>query len=175
MMSYFCVYMFLTFHIAVSNDQSTQPQETCDSKVNITQLSFAFLSFFSLISEGKRIFPFLCHFLDSHISGVFVRQKILVLSLDLQNSFGGCTCTWIDSGMSITSSFPISPLTCTIVFKQIINFSVSVPYWQSWESASPIEVAQWHYGMLFNDYDSMILWLKILLQFCTSCTIWTLT
>lgn len=64
--------MFFTFHVAVCNNQSTQTQETCDSKVNISQLSFAFLSFFKLISEGKKFFPFPCHFLDSHISSVFV-------------------------------------------------------------------------------------------------------
>lgn len=117
------------FYITVFNYQSSQTQETYDPKVNITQLSFAFLSFFSLICYSK-IFPFLCCFLGSHTCSVFIRQKILVLPLDLQNLFGGYRCSELTVGLILTS-FPISPLTCTFVFKQIINYSASVPYWQS--------------------------------------------
>lgn len=147
--------MFFTFHVAVCNDQSTQTQETCESKVNITQLAFAFLSFFKLLSEGKKFFPFLCHFLDSHISSVFMylsgrkfwfRNWTCKIHLEAAHGSAELTLGWIKLLPSLFHHW-LAPLSLNKSF----SYSASVPYWQNWDSASPIEVAQWHYGMLLND------------------------
>lgn len=67
------------YYLCSMSDQSIQTQEICNSKVNITQLCFVFLSGCNLICEAKKFLSFLCHLLDSCICNIFVRWKTFAL------------------------------------------------------------------------------------------------